>query len=229
MRSIALILAFAFAVTALVWAYGRFAPAQHNVFRPLSVNDPIGAATHQKLSLLFGRREACFMALDGGGIAYTPLDQSPVGQPCGFYDAVTLGQSALPYPATLPMTGPLRAALAGWERQVVMPAAEDILGSPVISIETFGSYACRRMYGRTSGSYSEHATANAIDISGFRLADGRYISVLKHWGRDTPEGRYLKTVRDRSYRVFSVVLSPDYNRAHADHFHFDMGSGDVCS
>ncbi len=229
MRSIVLILAFAFVVTGLVWAYGRFAPAQHNVFRPLSVDDPVGAATHHKLSLLFGRREACFIALDGGEIAYTPLEQSPAGQACGFYDAVTLDRSFLPYSATLSMTCPLTTALVIWERQVAMPAAEDILGSPLAAVETYGSYACRRMYGRATGSYSEHATANAIDIAGFRLADGRYVSVLKHWGKDTPEGRYLRTVRDHSCRVFSVVLGPDYNRAHADHFHFDMGGGDVCS
>ena len=42
----------------------------------------------------------------------------------------------------------------------------------------FGSFACRNIYHRQQARRSEHATADALDVSGFRLADGRRVSVL---------------------------------------------------
>ena len=69
---------------------------------------------------------------------------------------------------------------------------------------------------------SEHAHANAIDMGGFRLADGRMISVCR-LARLTPESAFLHDIRNGGCRHIPGVLSPDYNRAHANHLHFDMG------
>ena len=95
-------------------------------------------------------------------------------------------------------------------------------GSRVVAIDHAGSYSCRRLYGRSDGAYSEHATADAIDILGFRLADGTRVSVLNDWSGDSPKAQFLREVRDGSCRLFSTVLSPDYNAAHADHLHLDQ-------
>jgi hypothetical protein len=46
---------------------------------------------------------------------------------------------------------------------VVVPAAEKYLGSPVVEIEAFGSFQCRRVAGQDH--LSEHAFAKAADIS----------------------------------------------------------------
>ena len=81
---------------------------------------------------------------------------------------------------------------------------------------------CRRLYGRDSGSWSEHARANAVDIAGFTLADGTRISVAGDWEEEGARGRFLKEVRDGACRLFATVLSPDYNAAHRDHFHLDQ-------
>jgi len=35
-------------------------------------------------------------------------------------------------------------------------------------------------------------------------------------------------VRDGACRFFDVVLGPDYNDAHRDHFHLDMGAYRAC-
>ena len=72
------------------------------------------------------------------------------------------------------------------------------------------------------GEFSEHATANAIDITGFRLADETSVNVLNDWQAEGPKGRFLREIRDRSCRIFSTTLSPDYNEAHGDHFHLDQ-------
>ena len=78
------------------------------------------------------------------------------------------------------------------------------------------------MYGRSEGAWSEHATANALDVSGFVLADGRRISVLRDWFGGDEKALFLKRVRDGACELFSTTLSPDYNAAHADHLHLDL-------
>ena len=94
-------------------------------------------------------------------------------------------------------------------------------------------FRSRRLYGRAEGEFSEHSTANAIDLSGFRLADGTSVSVLGDWRSNGAKARFLRDVRDGACRLFSTALSPDYNEAHADHFHFDqarrgMGGFSLC-
>ncbi|NTV11537.1 MAG: extensin family protein, partial [Zoogloea sp.] len=42
-------------------------------------------------------------------------------------------------------------------------------------IEHYGSFACRNIYPRQDGPLSEHARANALDVAGFTLQDGRHI------------------------------------------------------
>jgi hypothetical protein len=75
---------------------------------------------------------------------------------------------------------------------------------------------------------SEHATANAVDIAGFVLADGREVSVLRDWGKDSAVSRFLDRIHARACRHFNAVLGPDYNERHRDHFHFDQGDFDTC-
>ena len=105
-------------------------------------------------------------------------------------------------------------------------AAEQILGSKLVKIETFGSYSCRTIAG--SSKLSEHAHANAIDVSGFVLADGRRITVQQGWNGSSTEREFLRTVRASACKRFGTVLSPDYNRAHHDHLHLDMSNGGYC-
>jgi hypothetical protein len=126
---------------------------------------------------------------------------------------------------------PLAAALASWEWDVVQPAAVRAFGTTVARIDHYGSYACRRIYGRASGGWSEHARAAAIDIAGFRLADGRRITVAADWKGQGAEARFLHEVRDGACRLFGTILSPDYNAAHRDHLHLDearRGGWGVC-
>ena len=60
------------------------------------------------------------------------------------------------------------------------------------------------------------------------MKDGREISVLKDWPKNTPEGKFLREVRNDACNYFRGVLSPDYNKAHANHFHLDMGRWRMC-
>ena len=115
----------------------------------------------------------------------------------------------------------IAARLYLWERHVVQPAAVRILGEPIAEILHFGSFSCRTMRGNSN--MSEHATANAFDISGFRLQSGRLISVKKQWNAESQDSVFLHTVRQGLCENFNLTLSPDYNADHVDHFHVDMG------
>ena len=120
----------------------------------------------------------------------------------------------------------IAARLYMWDRNVVQPLAQKYFGQSVKEITHFGSYNCRTIRG--SHSMSEHATANAIDVSGVRLADGTTINIRKSWKVDGPESEFLHALRDGICGYFNLTLSPDYNADHADHFHVDMGRVKGC-
>jgi hypothetical protein len=120
----------------------------------------------------------------------------------------------------------IAARLYMWERHVLQPLSRATFGEPVSEIMHFGSFSCRTIAG--SAMMSEHATANAFDISGFRLKSGKLVSVLKDWKGATPESRFLHQARAGACDYFNLVLSPDYNAAHKDHFHLDMGWARGC-
>ena len=186
---------------------------------------PIGLATGAKLATLRDRPARCRALLGEAGVAYHALPARVQGASCGFGDGVGWepgGSRGARYgPAPPALACPLAAALSLWEWDVVQPAAARALGTTVSGIDHYGSYACRRIYGRASGDWSEHARAAAIDIAGFRLADGRRITVARDWKGDGPEAAFLREVRDGACRLFATTLSPDYNAAHRDHLHLD--------
>lgn len=123
---------------------------------------------------------------------------------------------------------PLARAFAGWVRGPVQTRAREILGSPVVRVETMGSYACRQVKGVASNKLSEHAYANAIDVSGFVLADGRRVTVVNGWLGKGDEADFLRAIRNDACKRFLTVLSPDYNFAHIDHLHVDLGGRPYC-
>lgn len=202
---------------------------QHDPWAPLNLNDPPGWATARKLTALRQDPEECRAVLARSGVAFTALPSAGEGE-CRREDRTVLGDAPLS-PNPPPTTCAVGAALVLWLRQGVQPAAEEVLGTAVSRVEHFGAFSCRRLYGRSEGGWSEHATGNAIDIAAFVLSDGRRISVLRDWDGEDEEAAFLHRARDEACRVFGTVLSPDYNAAHADHFHFDQaarGFGGVC-
>ena len=115
----------------------------------------------------------------------------------------------------------IAARLFMWEYNAVQPAARKYFNEPVTEILHFGSYSCRNIRG--SSATSEHATANAFDISGFRLHGGKLVTLKQEWQGNQPPALFLREVRDGACDYFNVVLSPDYNADHHDHLHVDMG------
>ena len=214
------------ALVGLAYLWGRDHVRRHPQDVPwtkLSLTDPVGRFTGRKLAALARDPAQCRALLTAAGIDDVPAPPRSGGPQCGYRDGVRLGADRVDYrPSGLVTACPVAAALALLEREVIDVAAIRHFGSRVTAIDHAGSYSCRRLYGRAEGAYSEHATADAVDLTGFRLADGRTVSVLRDWRGSGPKAAFLREARDGACRLFATVLSPDYNAAHADHLHLDQ-------
>jgi hypothetical protein len=225
LRSIRWLIWLALLAAAGFIAYAMLRPAPQDLpWTPLEMHQPIGLFTGRKLTKLADEPARCVGLLQGTGLKVEAVEPFGEGQ-CRVPDAtrVAAGQEMLALaPTNVAPSCPVVAALALWNWQVVQPAAQRLFGKSVARIEHLGSHNCRRMYGRAEGSWSEHATSNAIDISAFVLTDGRRISVLRDWPVPGDEAIFLKDVRDGACKLFATVLSPDYNAQHRDHLHLDQ-------
>lgn len=174
----------------------------------------------------------CLSQLSSSRAAFTPLPDQYYGAGCSTLGAVRLSSlrsdgARLALANLGPVTCPLAETLAGWARYGVDRAAQQILGSALVRIETMGSYNCRTIAG--SDRMSAHATANAIDVSAFVLADGRKIAIRGDWTARAPaERRFLATIHTSACKRFGTVLGPAYNAAHKDHLHLEISSRAFC-
>ena len=204
-------------------------PPEHLPFGRLDLTRPIGLATGFQLVRLRADPSMCQGVLDMSALETRPIPSRRSGPFCGLLNAVELQRSTVPYSGPVRLTCPMAAALYLWEREIVGPAAERHLGSALARIDHLGTYSCRRIGGGPTGRPSEHATANAIDVAGFRLEDGRRITLAGDWSNGAEAERaFLREIRDGACDLFRVVLGPDYNAAHRDHFHLDMGAFRAC-
>ena len=118
---------------------------------------------------------------------------------------------------------PMVAALDEWLVKVVQPVAQARFGQNVTQIDTMGSYSCRGMNGQAGAKISEHAFGNALDVGGFRLADGRRITVVHDWTRgDEQSQAFLRDVHAGACESFTTVLGPGSNAFHYNHIHVDL-------
>ncbi|MCG7391764.1 extensin family protein [Microvirga sp. ACRRW] len=216
-------------LSGLVWGGVIDIPRHLNPFVPLRIADDVNWLTRIKLSRLDGDTPQCLAVLANSDVSYKPVADRVSGDGCGLSDAVEIGNASRALSRNATATCPLAVAWALFDEHVVGPAAREHLGQDVVRIVHVGTYACRNINHRDQGRRSEHATANAIDIAAFVLADGRQVTVRRDWeGGDQRHAAFLRAVRDGACTFFDVVLSPDYNEAHHDHFHFDMGSYRAC-
>jgi len=195
---------------------------------PFDLDRPPNWATGLHLYLFRDDPQACFAALDRGKVDYVPAPVHPIEHGCGYVDAAILRRGGVSYGGDLLMRCGALVPLLLWQRHVVEPAAEQAFGSRVVAIRNYGTYSCRNINHAPDRPRSQHATANAIDVSGFVLADGTRVSIARDWRDAGAKGRFLHAVRDGACRFFGVVLSPDYNALHHDHFHMDASWWHMC-
>lgn len=213
---------------ALFWILDSFAPPQDLSWKPLKLADPPGLMTGMKFARAAQDRTACRAILKQGGVGFVEVEDRAFGT-CAQLNAGRLTSGVTPLSPVAPvMTCPQALSYAFWDRHTLRPAARAEFGVEVARVEHLGTYACRNIYNRKEARRSEHAFANAIDVSGFRLADGQRATILGDFRDESPKGRFVRQVRDGACRWFRATLSPDYNAAHRDHLHLDFGRYRTC-
>lgn len=226
------------------WYSGAIVIPDHfNPWTPLNVNAQPNVLTAYKLARTRSNPALCADALTQTGMQYDPLPNRITGPGCGFDNAVRLREAGVRLGAPLSLSCPMALSFFMWEKHALQPAALQHFGQRVASISHLGSYACRNINrgegaaqgGQdTSGSRSRHATANALDIAGFTLENGKHISILKQWQASTAtaqpdvEAQMLTDAHQGACQFFSGVLGPDYNAVHRNHFHLETGGYRMC-
>jgi hypothetical protein len=117
---------------------------------------------------------------------------------------------------------PIVSALDRWLADAVQPAAMRWFGARVAEIKQISAYSCRGMNGNPHAHISEHAFGNALDIAGFALTDGRYVSVQRGWKGLPEEQGFLRDVEASACERFTTVLAPGSNVHHYNHIHVDL-------
>jgi hypothetical protein len=211
-----------------VWRGWLDVPERWNPWAPLDVREPPNLLTRFKLWRLEDDPLLCDQALQTSTLRYAHQADSGPDAKCPLNDTLRIHGGDVTLSSSFHSSCRLAVAYALFDVHALQPAAQAVFGEKVVQIDHLGSFACRNVYNRSEGRLSQHASANALDIAGFRLADGRRISVLKDWKDDGDNGRFLRLVRDGACKQFNTVLGPDYNAAHRNHFHVDMGRWQVC-
>lgn len=203
-------------------------PSAWDPWAPLDVRDVPNWLTSYKLSRLQNDPALCDQVLATSGLRYSRQADSPATAKCPLQNVIRVQGGDVALSSSFVASCPLAVALALFERHQLQPAARQIFGQPVAQIDHLGSFACRNVYNRSSGRLSQHASANALDVAGFRLADGRRISVLADWTGGGDKALFLRQISRGACRSFNTVLGPEYNAAHRNHLHLDMGSWSIC-
>jgi len=179
-------------------------------------------------------RATCEQDLASAGVKYQsaslPVHKQKKNKfECGAPQVVTYRGSPakITYSPSVLVTCTMALALARLET-FIQEEAQRIYGKRVVKIQHVGTYSCREM-AAYKGWVSEHSYANAIDLTHFVLEDGRIIDVLKHFApkletATTKEGEFLRAIAKRAYaeETFSCVLTPYFDKLHANHFHLDL-------
>lgn len=173
-------------------------------------------------------QSACLNDLAATGAQFELIAQAEPGKNgCTLVNGVKLTRTTVPLNRPVEMTCPMALRYMQFEQTVLQPEAQRLFGRPLGQVNHAGGFTCRRMTGG-GGRLSEHAHGRAFDIWGFTLSDGTRLSVKDHFRARGAIGEYLRNVSRQACRYFSVVLGPNGDANHQDHFHWDIGPWPRC-
>jgi hypothetical protein len=171
-------------------------------------------------------RADCAKRLGGRHVLSEPL--GPVGDGiCGTPAPVRLkgfeyeaGRTLTFEPAPV-LSCKLAEALERWAAEV-QAEAQKRLGARIAGMTQVASYDCRSRYGDQNQRLSEHAYANALDVSEFVTEKGERIAIEASWNAKDERAAFLHAAHEGACRIFGTTLGPEANDAHRNHFHLDM-------
>lgn len=203
-------------------------PDRWNPWAPLRIAEPPNFLTRFKLSQLSSDAALCRSVIERSMLRYQWQPDRTGAEGCGWSNALRIDATSLNVGTPFVLSCRSAVAFALWEQHVLQPQALAHFGKPVVGLSHFGSYACRNVYGREKARRSQHASADALDIAGFVIADGQQIRILADWAGNDGKAAFLHDLHRGACGFFDTVLGPDYNAAHRDHLHFDRGSYRAC-
>ncbi len=169
----------------------------------------------------FARDDACLRELAAAGVDFTFAAAPPHRDRCALRNVVRVLPTTL-LRRPLYMTCRLARSLRRFEQLVLQPAAHRYFGQPVARLLEEGVRNCRTVDGYRT-LLSEHAFANAIDVTGFVLRDGTVIEVAADRAAAGPQAEFVREVTASACTVFRTVLGPGFDERHGAHVHLDMG------
>ncbi|EMO5716654.1 extensin family protein [Enterobacter bugandensis] len=217
-----------FILGAIATAGYRWLPSYYNPFTPLNLDDPPGRITQYKLRRL--TPEACASLLAQANQKNLICTQAVAdsGGECPLNNVVRVRDfGPVSLNGSFLASCPLALSSALFVSQQARPLTKRFTGSELTRIEHLGSFACRNIYHRPDARRSEHATAEALDIAAFRLANGERVTVLNGW-KSAKTQPWLKALLAASCGYYGNGLGPEYNAAHASHFHLGMRGFGLC-
>ena len=205
-------------------------PAYLSPLPALDISAPNAWLVDWRIAELKYDRALCTRVLKSPVISASPVRDNPLKDGCGWQNAVRISNAGGAGLGVGAVSCEVAAGIAMWLAHEVQPRAVEMLGARVTSVQHMGTYSCRNVLGRKFriASRSQHATANALDVAGFTLANGRQVSVVRHWSGTGAEARFLHAIHARACRYFRVAIGPEYNALHKDHFHYDRGLFSRC-
>ncbi|MCX2524966.1 extensin-like domain-containing protein [Larsenimonas rhizosphaerae] len=206
-------------------------PDAYNPLVPLNINDEVTPLTRWKLERLKRDDGAC-QAVLAQAVKTSDIDVRPVGsfevQGCPLKNVSRVYRTSVAFNASFLASCPLVVSWLVFERQRLQPITRDMLGTSVARVRHYGSFACRNIYHRANAPRSEHASASAFDLAALELADGRRLDLLTEWPRGDARSEYWHTLFKGACDIFGTSLGPDYNQAHANHFHLGTRRFGLC-
>ena len=221
-----MVFAVALALYGLAFHRGMV-PSWLNPLPPIDLEQPDAFLQDWRLQVLAFDKSACVLMTAQPQMGGQLVNDRPFHEGCGWRNAVRLSKSGGAELAPVVLSCPVSASFTLWMQHAVQPAAQRLLGSRVARVHHAGGFACRNVKSDraiVSRFRSAHASANALDVMGFTLADGRRIDIRSGWSANDDTERVLRTIHKAACSYFRLVLGPAYNKSHADHFHLDRGS-----
>jgi hypothetical protein len=195
----------------------RIAPVPMEVFA--AEPDAASAAASDKPE----EPSACWLRVADRIAVIEPLPSLSGPGDCGATDVVRLEAIIQPDKSRVAMTPPatlrcsMAEALATWVRDDLTATVAQ-LGSAPRALDNYASYDCRGRNRVAGARISEHGLANAIDIRGVHLSNGKFAEFTdRNLAREFREA-VRKTVCSR----FTTVLGPGSDGHHETHIHMDL-------
>ena len=206
----------------------RWLPSYYNPFTRLNLDDPPGRITQYKLRHLTPEACASLLAQANQKKLIRTQAVADSGGECPLNNVVRVRDfGPVSLNGSFLASCPLALSSALFVSQQARPLTKRFTGSELTRIEHLGSFACRNIYHRPDARRSEHATAEALDIAAFRLANGERVTVLNGW-KSAKTQPWLKALLAASCGYYGNGLGPEYNAAHASHFHLGMRGFGLC-